>query len=243
MCVLTASEGDGLLPMCSGIVERYRRAGEAPPKVLYVDRDCCSATGKGKAAALFTEWDQLAVRLDVWHFMRRFAVGVTTDSHPLYSTFMRNLSACIFEWDASDVERLKEAKHSTGCQPTAKELARHCRRRTRGAQETKQLIGKLLKDFRGATDTMGIKLLDQERMQEIWHTQQHHIECIQDPPGVQLYRKSGQVTKGGVVLPVYRCARGSTSLESFHLHLNRFVPGLHYTKIIGLYMHTPCFPG
>lgn len=78
---------------------------------------------------------------------------------------------------------------------------------------------------------MGIKLLDQERMQEIWRTQQRHIQCIQDPPGVQLYRKTGQVTKDGVILPVYRCARGSTSLESFHLHLNRFVPGLHYSKI------------
>ncbi|ROL46274.1 hypothetical protein DPX16_0721 [Anabarilius grahami] len=73
---------------------------------------------------------------------------------------------------------------------------------------------------------MGIKLLDQERMQEIWRTQQRHIQCIQDPAGVQLYRKTGQVTKDGVILPVYRCARGSTSLESFHLHLNRFVPGL-----------------
>ncbi len=238
MCVLTATEGDGLLPMCSGLVERYNRAGEAPPKVLYVDRDCCSATGKGKAAALFAEWDQLAVRLDVWHFMRRFAVGVTTDCHPLYSVFMKNLSACIFEWDASDVERLKEAKRSSGCQPTSKELARHCRRRTRGAQETKQLIEKLLRDFRGATDTMGVQLLDQERMQEIWRIQQRHIECIQDPPGVQLYRKTGQVTNGGVILPVYRCARGSTSLESFHLHLNRFVPGLHYTTIIGLCVHT-----
>ncbi len=38
----------------------------------------------------------------------------------------------------------------------------------------------------GATDIMGIRLLDQERMQEIWQTQQRHIECIQDPPGVQL---------------------------------------------------------
>ncbi|CAM4535379.1 unnamed protein product [Leuciscus chuanchicus] len=53
MCVLTEAEGDGLLPMCSGLVERYRRAGEAPPEVLYVDRDCCSSTGKGKAAAVF----------------------------------------------------------------------------------------------------------------------------------------------------------------------------------------------
>ena len=26
-------------------------------------------------------------------------------------------------------------------------------------------------------------------------------------------------------LPVYRCGRGTTSLESFHLHLNRFIPG------------------
>ncbi|XP_052472153.1 uncharacterized protein LOC128028874 [Carassius gibelio] len=225
MCVLTEAEGDGLLPMCSGLVERYRRAGEAPPQVLYVDRDCCSATGKGKAAAMFGEWDQLLVRLDVWHFMRRFAVGVTTDSHPLYGPFMKRLTACIFEWDASDVERLKEAKRLTGCQPTPKELAKHCRRRTRGAQETEQLTEKLLTDFGGATDTMGIKLLDQERMREIWRTQQRHMQCIQDPPGVQLYRKTGQVTKDGVILPVYRCARGSTSLESFHLHLNRFVPG------------------
>ncbi len=82
---------------------------------------------------------------------------------------MKRLTACIFEWDASDVERLKEAKRSTGCQPTAKELAKHW------TQETKQLIEKLLKDFMGATDTMDIRLLDQERMQEVWQTQQRHI--------------------------------------------------------------------
>ncbi len=70
--------------MCSGLVERYRRAGEASPQVLYADRDCCSAAEKGKAAAMFSEWGQLIVRLDVWHFMRRFGVGVTKDSHPLY---------------------------------------------------------------------------------------------------------------------------------------------------------------
>lgn len=50
MCVLTVSEGDSLLAMCSGIVECDRRAGEALSKVLYVDRDCCSTTGKSKAA-------------------------------------------------------------------------------------------------------------------------------------------------------------------------------------------------
>ena len=41
---------------------------------------------------------------------------------------------------------------------------------------------------------------------------------------MQLYTQTGRLTKGGVILLVYRCARGSTSLESFHLH--RFIPGI-----------------
>ncbi len=36
---------------------------------------------------------------------------------------------------------------------------------------------------------------------------------------------TGHLTKGKVSLPIVRCARGSTSLESFHLHLARFIPG------------------
>ncbi|XP_071325834.1 uncharacterized protein [Trachinotus anak] len=62
-------------------------------------------------------------------------------------------------------------------------------------------------------------------MSEIWKSQRKHLACIQDPPGVQLYMQTGTVLKGGHRLPTYRCARGSTSLESFHLHLNRFIPG------------------
>ncbi|KAA8578286.1 hypothetical protein FQN60_016780, partial [Etheostoma spectabile] len=50
-----------------------------------------------------------------------------------------------------------------------------------------------------------------------------NLEYAEAPP--QLYTQTGRLTKGGVSLPVYRCARGSTSLESFHLHLNRFIPG------------------
>ena len=109
MSVLTAHEGDGLLPMAAGLMRRYREAGVPPPKLLYVSRDCCSGTGRSRAAAMFHEWEELVVRLDVWHLMRRFAAGVTTDSHQLYGLFMAKLSACIFEWDAADVARLREA--------------------------------------------------------------------------------------------------------------------------------------
>ncbi|XP_057184273.1 uncharacterized protein LOC130550779 [Triplophysa rosa] len=62
-------------------------------------------------------------------------------------------------------------------------------------------------------------------MREILKSQWKHVACIQDPLGVPLYMQTGTLVKGGHRLPSYRCARGSTSLESFHLHLNRFIPG------------------
>ncbi|XP_048023397.1 uncharacterized protein si:ch73-112l6.1 isoform X2 [Megalobrama amblycephala] len=247
MCVLTQTEGEGLLPMCSGLMERYRRAGEPPPQVLYVSQDCCSTTGKSKMEAMFHEWDQLVVRLDAWQFMQRFAAGVTSESHPLYGPFMGRLFSCIFEWDAGDLKRLQEAKQQELRQdakaigkPTAKELVRHCRYWTREAQVTKQLIEQLLKDFMGATDFMGNKLVDQERMEEIWPAQQCHLRCIQDPPGIQLYRKVREVTRGGLVLPLYHCARGVESLEAFHQYLNHFIPG---TSTNDLYFHVYLLEG
>ncbi|MEQ2199104.1 hypothetical protein XENOCAPTIV_024908 [Xenoophorus captivus] len=148
--------------------------------------------------------------------MRRFACGVTSESHELYPTFMKQLSHCIFEVDSGDARRLTEAKRSdlgrkhgmVGLSDaevvrriSKEEWRLHCRRRTRGAENTALSI------------------------QNIWDTQRRHLSCIQDPPGVQLYTQTGTLTKGGISLPVYRCARGSTSLESFHLHLHSFIPG------------------
>ena len=174
--------------------------------------------------------------------MRRFAAGVTTESHQLYGPFMRQLSSCIFEWDAADVRRLLEGKRSqleveqgmvgltdgeVFSQVSKKAMGRHCHRRTCGAAETELRLIDLLEAFSGEKghDTLGIPLLDGSRIQAIWREQRRHLRCIQDPPGVQLYTETGRLTKGSVSLPVYRCARGSTSLESFHLHINRFIPG------------------
>ncbi|XP_044023334.1 uncharacterized protein LOC122862134 isoform X2 [Siniperca chuatsi] len=221
MSVLTAAEGYGLRDMAKGLQERYQRAGKDPPHVLYVNSGCCSGDGGTCAAtALFPAWAQMSIRLDIRHFLRRLAAGVTSESHPLYPDFMRSLSGCIFEWDPEDLSRLRRTNVMS-----VKEMSRHCRRRTRGAQETERLLDETVEAFMGATDTMNIPLLDRDRMKEIWSTQRKHITCIQDPPGVHLHTRTGQVTKGGVTLPVYRCARGSASLESFHMHLNRFIPG------------------
>ena len=240
VCVLTASEGVGLGPMAEGLMKRYSDASVSPPKLLYVDRDCCEGRA-GKVKDLFSHWPDLLIRLDIWHFMRRFAVGCTTEAHPLYGVFLGRLSQCIFQWSKDDLDLLKQAKscelkQSGVSDPseetiikniTKKELATHCLRETRGEEETTNLIHGLLETFSSeqGCDTLGVPLLDADRIWDIWESQKKHVKCIQDIEGIQLYVKTGTVKKGGVELPVYRCARGSTSLESFHLHQNRFIPG------------------
>ncbi|KAG1925278.1 hypothetical protein F2P79_025639 [Pimephales promelas] len=109
---------------------------------------------------------------------------------------------------------------------TSNELAKHCRRRTRGVQETCDLIQGLLDSMWELTDTTGLRLINPESMSHVWEVQQKHLPCIQDPPGVQLYTKLGSgLQKGDKVLDVLRCGRGSSSLESFHRHQCTFIPG------------------
>ncbi|KAK5612413.1 hypothetical protein CRENBAI_007039 [Crenichthys baileyi] len=196
---------------------------------------------QSQVRAMFAEWNELQVCLDIWHFMRRFAAGVITEAHQLYGIFMARLSRCIFELDPEDVAALRLAKQgellARGVGPVSekaldqmisrKELAVHCRKRTRGVEETARRIKELIDemDSEKGRDTLGVPLLDHERIQQVWKDQQRHTVCIQDPEGFPLYLKTGTLKKGGVELCCYRCARGSTSLESFHLHLNRFIPG------------------
>ena len=237
--VLTVSEGAALTKMIQGIVDRYKNANVPPPKVLYVDRDCCGEHSHLRIQ--FKDWPDLIIRLDIWHFMRRIARGVVTEQHPLYAEFMSRLSACIFVRVDEDVELLKEAKRavmlSSGIPNpsgddvvraiTRAELQLHCRRRTRSADDIENNISSLIETFSGdeGNNTLGVCLLDKEKIDAIWEEQKAHIPCLLDPEGIQLYTKVGTLTKGGLVLPKYRCARGTVSLESFHLHINRFIPG------------------
>jgi len=246
MSVLTAQEGAGLDKMVDGLVKRYQQAGVDPPTLLYVDCGCCTDVGETKLKTRFRGWPDLMIRLDIWHYMRRIAMGCTTDAHQLYPIFMSRLSACIFEWDAADISMLRKAKReqllSQGWPAltdedvnkqhlTREELALHCQRRTGGEETTILLLERLLTELLSSKgkDSLGVPLLDRERMEHIWNVQKKHVKCIQDPPGVVLYTETGTLNKGGVLLKTYGCARGSTSLESFHLHLNRFIPGIVFS--------------
>ena len=68
-------------------------------------------------------------------------------------------------------------------------------------------------------------LFDHQKLAAAWAHLMPHVKCMQDDDGVRLYEQTGTVKRAGVELPVYRCARGSTSLENYHLHLARFIPG------------------
>ncbi|XP_060757014.1 uncharacterized protein LOC132868060 [Neoarius graeffei] len=184
---------------------------------------------------MFNDWPDLNIRLDAWHFMRRFFAGCTTDSHQLYGLFMGRLSACIFEWSSEDLQRLREAKHAelqtqkirnptdsdVSSRITGKELALHCRWKTRSVEETTNMIEELLGVFDSdqGRDTLGVPLLDTERIWNIWLSQKRHVACIQDPQGFSLYTKTHKQKKGGVVLPVFRYECKSASGMHFQAYL------------------------
>ena len=89
---------------------------------------------------------------------------------------MSKQSGAIFEWDQENMNLLRKAKRgqlvlagiknlsldAVNKSITKNELAKHCKRRTRGSVETVQLIDHLFLSLQHATDTLGVPLLLEE---------------------------------------------------------------------------------
>lgn len=134
--------------------------------------------------------------------MRRFSTVRSKESHPLYGTFMKKISAAMFEWEPTDVESLGKAEPNelllVGIKnPTPEtvnrvvgktEMARHCRRRTRGTEKTIQSIESVFLSFYNSTECPGVPLFRDGAM-DLWHVEKTHVGCIQDPEDVQLNTK------------------------------------------------------
>ncbi|XP_021331250.1 uncharacterized protein [Danio rerio] len=66
--VLTCEESlEKMRPMAEGLMERYRRADEAPPELMYVDRGCCRVHAVSSVEQLFSDWTDrgMLVRLSL----------------------------------------------------------------------------------------------------------------------------------------------------------------------------------
>uniref|UniRef100_A0A1A8A3P5 Si:ch73-112l6.1 n=1 Tax=Nothobranchius furzeri TaxID=105023 RepID=A0A1A8A3P5_NOTFU len=61
------------------------------------------------------------------------------------------------------------------------------------------LISDLIEAYSGhrGCNSLGVPLINLERMAEIWKAQKKHLSCLQDPPGVLLYMETGTIKKGG----------------------------------------------
>ncbi|KAF1395070.1 hypothetical protein PFLUV_G00007730 [Perca fluviatilis] len=75
-------------------------------------------------------------------------------------------------------------------------------------------------------DESGVSLFKTpEAIDEMWASQQRHLEFIQDPPGMIMYRLARTADINNVDVPFYECLGGRNSLEGFHKTLPHMIPG------------------
>ncbi|XP_057709694.1 uncharacterized protein LOC130927717 isoform X2 [Corythoichthys intestinalis] len=245
--VLTCAESLTMLrPMALGLMDRYQKAGEAAPELMYVDRGCCRSRGLSAVGQLFDSWADsgMIVRLDAFYWIHSFDAALLTNHHAKYSLFKSALSAAVFAYNKDDMALLVESEragHHTGYRTLTDievvekllrkdHLKHYVRRITVGAQETFRRVQRAIDILKGPAgkDENQIHLFkDAAAIDHVWDNQQKHLECLQDPPGRDMYTVVGYAIRNGVRLPRYRCVRSSNSLEGFHAFIPGMIPGPH----------------
>ncbi|KAL1271656.1 hypothetical protein QQF64_030672 [Cirrhinus molitorella] len=152
------------------------------------------------------------------------------------------LSAAVFAYNKDDIALLVQAiraGHQTGyaslidsqvieLHVSKSDLSHHIRR-TDGAQETCAGVQSAIEILNGAAvmDKNQVHLFkDAAAIDHVWENQQKHLECIQDPPGRNMYTITEYMTRNGVCLPRY-----SNSLKGFHSFLPNIIPGPHCAAV------------
>ncbi|XP_056297788.1 uncharacterized protein LOC130211155 isoform X2 [Pseudoliparis swirei] len=195
---------------------------------------------------LFKAWVDhwMVVRLDIFHWIHRFDAAIRTEAHCKYAVFKSAVAGAVLAYNRSDLELLIKAARAKDpdtlksvsdhdivrCYISREQLKHHVRRVTLGAQETFRLIHLAIEELKGPAglDESGVSLFKTpEAMDEMWAAQQRHLECLQDPPDINMYRVARTTTINNVDVPYYKCLRGSNSLEGFHKSLPHMIPGPH----------------
>ena len=97
------------------IREVVARHGNAPPKVLFVDKNCCNGKlgGRTDDTKMYCGMEK---KLDTFHVMKRIGQAINSE-HKQAATFLQDLSTCIFTCDPDDLATMEStrAKHPSIC--------------------------------------------------------------------------------------------------------------------------------
>jgi hypothetical protein len=170
-------------------------------------------------------------------------------SHPLHWIFLTTFRDTLFEKDERDWKKMndvyleqygKTAEEMLAENPDKvfKSLRRTIPQKDKLLPRMKELYAEFCKDI---YQFDGIPLLNAEARKQ-FQALYKHIEsgCLSDPPLHKLYVDTGRKSKEG--LPIYRCIRGTSHIESFHQHIEmRFQPWnagpKHVDLVLLLIMH------
>lgn len=180
--------------------------------------------------------EDMVVKLDLFHCMRRFTRECVSEHHPLYSSFCQFLSSAFSVVDQSDLEKLKNAYRFCGIEPanpTKLHIREHCRTKVPHPRELVQRVEEVFHHFYLAKDPNNIFLF-KPSMLKVWWIQRIHIlrGCLSDPEVEEgiLYRHGGTLqlnhVKGdGAAVPIWIPVRGTSQQEGFHFHQAQWVTG------------------
>ncbi|XP_039539621.1 uncharacterized protein LOC120487367 [Pimephales promelas] len=257
-----------LEPMYQGMAKRYSDAGVEKAGFHWMDRDCCAPFkipdcipgehlhwDAWKTTPSIVAWatsgplentcasrshfnQNIVVKLDLFHCLRRFSRECTSEHHPLFSTFCQLLSAAFSVVDQEDLKRLQDAYRFCGihpANPTKQHIREHCRTKIPQPTELLDRVEKVLKHLHQAMDPNSVPLF-KPSMLKTWRIQRVHIlrGCLSDPElseGI-MYRYGGtlqlnHIPGEGAKVPIWIPVRGTSQQEGYHFHQAQWITGTH----------------
>ena len=178
------------------------------------------------------------VLLDPFHAMNRVLKTISI-AHPSRIQFCHDLRMSIFTIDQTD-EALVRRKLLEGTgkdnfdqynQFNPEWIHKRCRRKIGSPEMLKESLLKLQEVYSSNQhkDSNNNPLLTKETKKEISKLIENHLNCISDPKNIPLYFRCGEDNLG---IPLYRCIRGTNSVESYHQWLEKmFTPWCQGPKL------------
>ncbi len=182
--------------------------------------------------------NNIVVKQDLFHCLRRFSRECTSEHHPLFSTFCQLLSAAFSVVDQEDLSRLQDAYRFCGihpANPTKQHIREHCRTTIPQPTELLDRVEKVLKHFHMAMDPNNVPLFKPSMLKK-WRIQRVHIlrGCLSDPEPTEgiMYRYGGtlqlnHVPGEGAKVPIWIPVRGTSQQEGYHFHQAQWITGTH----------------